>query len=123
MALSNYLGGTLNFKIDGAQYRVAGSFRYSMGGKQRTAKNGPDGTLGFITTYKEPMIDSELVADGTITQQQLRQITNSTLTVELDNGITVLLANAWQEGDIETDAVEAKMGVKFAGLSAQELTS
>ncbi len=118
---NTFLGGTLVFKIDGQQYRLGGSISYSTGGLIRTAKNGPDGTLGYTTAYKEPMIDCELISDGSVTQQQLRAIDTSTITAELDNGITFVLINAWQEGDVTTNVVDAKMSIKFCAQSAQEI--
>ena len=119
--VSTFIGGTLNFKIDGQQYRLGGSFKYRLGGQIRQAKNGLDGTLGFVTTYSEAMIDCELSIDGSVSVAQLKSIDNSTLVATLDNGRTVLLANAWQEGEIEVDAKEAMASAKFCGLTGQEL--
>jgi hypothetical protein len=120
--VNTYIGGTLQFKIDGTQYRLGGQFKYMLGGQVRKAKNGLDSTLGFVTTYSEAKMDCELVVDGVVSVSSLKAITNSTLVATLDNGRTVVLLNAWQDdGDIEVDAKEATATVKFAALSAQEL--
>ncbi len=119
--VNTFIGGTLNFKIDGQQYRLGGSFKYKLGGLIRQAKNGLDGTLGYVTTYSEASIDAELSIDGTVSVAQLKSISNSTLVASLDNGRTILLANGWQEGEIEVDAKEAMASTKFCSLTGQEL--
>jgi hypothetical protein len=120
---TTFLGGTLNFTIDGVAYRLGGSFSDNRGGLQRTGKVGPDGVLGYTQKYGIPMIDCELIDDGTVSLDSLGAVSNSTITVEYDNGKVVVLSNAWQEGEIVEDVIEAKIKLKFAGRVRTEVTA
>ena len=120
--VNTFIGGTLNFKIDGAQKRLGGNFKIKLGGQVRKPKNGLDGPSGFVTEYVNPEIDCELMVDGTVSVSQIKAINNSTLVVNCDNGRTYVVSNAWQtDDDPQVDLKEAMMSCKFAGLTAQEL--
>ncbi len=120
--VNTFIGGTLQFMIDGVQFNLGGSFKYRLGGQKRKTKNGLNGTLGFVTEYSEAMIEAQLSMDGSVSVAQLKAISNSTLTATLDNGRTIVLYNAWQtDDDPEIDAKEAEATFKFAGLRGVDL--
>jgi hypothetical protein len=53
--------------------------------------------------------------------QRLRAFCNSTVTVELLNGKTYVLANAWTSEALELNAVDGTVSVTFQGLVGREM--
>ena len=121
MPATPFLGGTLNLLIAGIPYQLAGSFTDSVGGAIRANKKSISGIAGFTQSYDAPSIDCELIDDGTVSTAVLKSISNAPVTVQYDNGKLVVLSNAWQEGEITINPVEATMKVKFCGLTRTEI--
>jgi hypothetical protein len=116
------LGGTAYAKIDGTQVALRGSLKINTGGPVRTPVMGMDGTLqGYTTKYEAPKCSFEISDDGTLTLGSLRQLTNTTITMQLANGRTVIIPNGFQTEDIELDAVEGKFVFTASGPTMQEL--
>lgn len=119
--MSNKRAGRIFFKIDGEIYDAKGSFTYNLGGETRTELVGHDSVHGFSSVPRAPMIEGEITDRGDLDVQAMQALEDVTVTLELNNGKTVALRNAWyaSEGDIQTE--EGNIAVKFVGLSAREI--
>lgn len=117
---ANAIAGTLYVKIDGTQYPVKGKFKYSPLTSVKTGVAGADGPHGFNVKPKMPSVKGTLTDLGRLSVSQLQSLQSSTLTLELVNGKTFILSQAFLEGDIEVDTDEGEYEVEFKGMSAIE---
>jgi hypothetical protein len=115
------IAGTAYFKADGKQFTLSGSFSYSVNKNTREGKAGLSGVAGFTETSKVPWVEGEFYTTPEFRTADLEKITNATITVDLANGVTVLLQNAWQTGDIEIDAAAGTSTVRFEGMAGKEI--
>ena len=115
------LGGVAFLKIDGVQYALRGSFKVQPSRVQNSGIVGQDSVHGYKTTPVIPFIEGDISDSGGLSLAALQGITNSTITAELANGKTYILAGAWYAGAPPLDTVEGKIQVKFEGLSCNEL--
>jgi hypothetical protein len=113
--------GTCFLRLDGNMIALDGDWKVQPNSKQRTGKAGPSGGLGFIEQNVIPSISGTAADSGSFSIQGLASITNSTVTLELVNGKTYILSQAWWSGESEVDVMEGKIPVKFEGLSCTEL--
>ena len=121
---SNAIGGIAFIKVDGTQYQLRGNFKVAPGNVERTEVVGGDGTLhGYTQAGKAPYIAGDLSDSGGLSVQALQNITNSTITLELINGKTYILTNAFHAPQNELDVMTATLSVKFFGKTCQELVA
>jgi hypothetical protein len=118
---SNALGGTAFLKVDGNQYLLRGNFKVMPNTVENTGVAGADGPHGFTQKFNVPSIEADITDTGGLSVQALQNITNSSITLELVNGKTYLLASAWYAGQATLDAVTATLPVKFEGMSCNEI--
>jgi hypothetical protein len=115
-------GGTLFFKVDAVAYDLAGTFNIKWGGIVRDPVVGPNAVNGYKTKYAAPMVDCELQDGDAVLLATLQRMGNNTQTIELENGKSYVMINAWQNGDITLDAAETKIKTAFAAKFIEELT-
>ena len=117
---NNRVSGALYFKIDGVQHRAQGNFTYNLGRPKREAKLGPDGVHGYKSMPQVPFIEGEITDSSDLDVAELLDLEDSTVTLELANGKTIVVRNAWQanEGNVGTE--EANIAVRFEGMSGEE---
>lgn len=118
---SNALGGTAFLKVDGTQYLLRGNFKVYPNNKERTGVAGADGVHGYTEKYDVPSIEGDISDTGGLSIQGLLNITNSTVTLELVNGKTYMLSNAWYAGQANLNGVDGSLPVKFEGLRCAEV--
>jgi hypothetical protein len=119
----NRVGGTIYFTIDGTQYPARGKFEYSPLTSEKKNFAGQDGHVGYTEMPKVPFIKGDLTDLGSITVSGLQTLDVSTVTLELANGKTVILSNAWLEGEVSVSAEEGSYPVEFRGSAINELPS
>ena len=82
---------------------------------------GADGVHGYKEMPQVPYIEGEITDARGLDLAALQALTESTVTLELANGKTVVLRDAWYAADgtvtTETGAVQCRM----EGLFAEEL--
>ncbi|MDD2794362.1 phage tail tube protein [Acidocella sp.] len=118
---SNALGGTAFLKVDGQQFLLRGSFKVYPNTIERTGVAGADGPHGYTEKYNVPSIEGDISDSGGLSIQALTGITNSTVTLELVNGKTYVLSNAWYSGQANLDGVTGSLPVKFEGMRCAEI--
>ena len=113
--------GTVYFKVDGQIYDAKGTFTYNLGLPKRDAIVGADVIHGYMEKIKVPFIEGEITDRGNLDVATFQKLTDVTVTLELANGKTIVLRNAWYAGDGDVKTEEANIQVRFEGKSAEEV--
>ena len=105
MASKTRRGGTLSLTVNGVRQDAKGSFSYNLGLPKREAIVGADSVHGYKETPQAPMIEGEITDRGDLDLAAFVQTTDATVTLQLANGKTIVLRNAWfaGEGTVQTE--------------------
>lgn len=117
----NKRAGILYFKRNGTVLDAKGNFTYNLGRVKRDAIVGADRVHGFKEVPQVPRIEGEITDKGDLSIADILNAEDDTITLEIRNGKTVVLKEAWfaGEGDIGTE--EANIAVLFQGISCEEI--
>ncbi len=118
----NRRAGKIYFKIDGAQHDAKGSFTYNLGGEKRETLTGSDGVHGYKSMPQAPFIEGAITDNAELDVAEMQALDEVTVTLELANGKTIILRDAWYVADGDVTTEEAEIQVRFEGLSAEEMT-
>lgn len=118
---TNRRGGVLFLKKDGTIYDAKGNFTYNLGQPKRDAIVGPDKVHGYKELPQVPYLEGEITDSSTLDLAAFVNTTDSTLTLELANGKTFVLRNAWYAAEGNGQTEEGNIQVRFEGLSAEEI--
>jgi Phage tail tube protein len=118
---TNRIGGTLSFLVDGNQYEARGNFQVLGMVVERTGVAGQDGVHGYIEVPIVPHITGEISIGNFLSIGVLEQFTQSTIQINLANGHTYVLTQAWYKGGSVIDAHDGKVPVTFQGMTIQEI--
>ena len=119
--MATRVGGIITVKIDGQQLRAKGAFTFDLGTVQRKTVMGADGVHGYSETPMPAFIEGEITDDITFSVLALYAVTNSTVTLDLANGKTIALQNAWYTGDRTVNTEEGNIKVKFEAVAGSEI--
>jgi len=119
--MSNRRAGTVFFKIDSKQYDVKGSFTYNLGLPKREGLVGHDGVHGFKELPQVPFVEGEITDSKDIDLANIMVLDGVTVTLELANGKTILLREAWYAGDGQVQTEAGNVKIRFEGRSAEEI--
>lgn len=110
---NNRRAGRIYLKLDGSQQDAKGEFTYNLGNDLREAIIGADGVHGYKETPQVAFIEGAITDRSDLDLDALAQSDNITVTLELANGKTIVLSNAWfaSEGSVTTG--EAEIAVRF----------
>lgn len=121
---SNKVGGIAYVKIDENQYPLRGNLKYAPGKRERESVVGQDGEVhGIKEMGKAPFIEMDVTDRGDISIEQLQDITDGTVTAELNNGKVFVLKNAAVMNQIENDTAEGQFTLRFEGKEGKEIAS
>lgn len=114
------IGGIITLKVDGAQKQAKGSFTYNIGTPKREPVIGSDGVHGYKETPQVAYIEGEITDDVTSDLKALTNTTGATITLDLPNGKSVILRDAWYaaEGNVQTE--EGNVQVRFESTQPGE---
>lgn len=118
----NRRAGRIFIKVDGVQQDAKGSFTYNLGRDKREPMVGADQVHGFKETPQVAMIEGKITDRSDFDLAAFLDLTDTTVTLEVSNGKTIVLRNAWYAGDGNVETEEAEIEVLFHGLSAEETT-
>ena len=97
---NNCVAGEAFVKVDGRQLSVRGTLTISPNTKTREPIAGLDGPHGFTSTSRLPYIEIEITNRPQFPLTDLADITDATITAELETGEVWVLRNAFQSGDL-----------------------
>jgi len=115
------LGGQIFVKADGAQYRAKGDWTFNLGQGMREAIVGSDSVHGYSEKPQVPFIEGVITDTGTLNMTELLNLTDATITLELNNGKIIALNSAWFAGEGSGTTEQAEITARFEGLSAEEI--
>lgn len=116
------IAGIAYLKVDGEQIDIRGKFKYKVNTVKREVITGQDGVHGYKEMPEAPYISGDVDDMPGTRLKRLEGITDATITLELANGKTIVLNNAWWEDTSEVDTEEGSYPVKFVGLTASEFS-
>ena len=113
------IGGILYVRVNGELVQAKGSWSYNLGASKREAMVSTTGVAGYKEEPQVPYVEGEVFHQAGLDLQALQRITDATVTLELANGKTVVLREAWYaaEGTGSTD--EGGVEARFEGVSAE----
>jgi hypothetical protein len=121
---TNRIGGVLALTVDGAVFEARGNFQVTGPSVKRTGIAGQDGVHGYTEEPIVPQIKGDVSIGHQLSIFDLEQnITDSTVMVQLANGMNYVLSDAWVTSAFVLDAHDGKIDVTFEGLSLQELVA
>lgn len=115
--------GLLYFKVDGTQYNAKGNFTYNLGNDKREAVVGADRVHGYKVMRQVPFIEGEITDSGDLSLATLQNLDESTVTLELENGKSIVLRDAWYAHEGTGGTEEGGIPVRFEGYSAEEVAA
>lgn len=115
------VGGIITIKVNGSQLAAKGNFSYNLGKPKREAVMGTDGFHGFKEAPQVAFIEGEVTDKYELDLSRLVAIENATVLLDLANGKSVVLNDAYFAGDGNGETEEGKIAVRFEGPSAKEI--
>jgi uncharacterized Fe-S center protein len=122
MATGNRRAGIIYLRVDGELQEAKGSFSYNLGNPKRDAIIGSDGVHGYKETVQVAFIEGAVTDAQTLNLGALTQLDGVTVHLELNNGKTIVLSNAWFAGEGTPSTEEAEIPIRFESKNkAQEV--
>jgi hypothetical protein len=118
---SNRRAGIIFLKIDGEGMDAKGNFTYNLGKPERETILGADVVHGFSEKVQESYIEGEITDRLTLDLEKLVTADDIEVTLEVANGKTISLREAWYAGKGDVQTEQANIQVKFVGKSAKEV--
>ncbi len=122
--MSLRIGGKIYLKIDGELLRAKGAFTYGLGKPHRESVIGADGTIqGYKEAGTVPFIEGEITDHIDFSMESLADLTDSTVTLELANGKSMVLSSAFSVNNdgLTGQTEEGNIPVRFEGEDMQEI--
>ena len=119
----NRRGGIIFLQIDGETLDAKGNFTYNLGRPMREAVVGHDNVHGYKEVPQVAFIEGEITDRGTLDLSGVLQADEVTVTLNLANGKTVVLRDAWFSGEGTGNTEEGNVAVRFEGRDAEEITT
>jgi hypothetical protein len=115
------IAGTSTLTVDGRAYRIGDAIKVSIDAFEREGVVGLSGVGGYIERNRVPFIEATVLTDGDFSTEELNAITDATVKVDLANGKSYVLRNAWSAMPAEIDAAAGTCPVRFEGMQGKEL--
>jgi hypothetical protein len=109
----NRRAGLIWLKIDGRQVEAKGDFTIQPGQPKRDAIVGADGIHGYKETPQVAYIEGAITDSADLDTVDFRKITNSTVTLQLNNAKTWVLEDAWYASEGTLTTGEGEIGIRF----------
>ncbi|GFZ80753.1 phage tail protein [Elstera cyanobacteriorum] len=119
-AFSNRIAGTIYVRVDGEMLWARGAWKVNFARTVREGVAGQDRVHGYTEKPAIPSVEGEVTDRGELSLDKLSQIENATVTVELVNGKTYVLSEAWLVSELSIETEDGKFSVKFEGMDITE---
>lgn len=117
------VGGLATFLVNGKRYLAKGSFTYNPGFDKRDAVVGADTVHGFKVARQVPFIEGAITDDGTLNLAELMNAKDAQVVIQLENGRTISLNDAWFAGEGSVTTEEGEIAVRFEGRTFADVTT
>lgn len=115
------IGGIIKFKINGTQYKAKGAFTYGLGTPKRESVMGADGFQGYKETPQMAFVEGEITDTYGTDLAALFKSADVTVLLELANGKSIVLREAFFAGDGQGSTEEGGVGVRFESPAGEEV--
>ena len=115
------VGGMIQVLVSGVRYDAAGNWSYNLGRPKREGKVGSDGVHGYTEVPQVPFVEGEITDKSTIDLAALLTAVDATVVLQLANGKTIVLRDAWQAGEGTASTEAGAVPLRFEGLQAEEV--
>ena len=113
------IGGIFNIKINGKLFQAGdGEFTFNTGGVKREGKLSSSGVAGFTAKPQIPYCEGDLLNMKDLDVNEILNAEDATVTLELYNGKTFALYDAYYAGDGEI-ATDGNIKVRFEGKKGE----
>lgn len=120
---SNLIAGTAQVVADGVSYQLEGGAKYNPSTVKREAMVGQDGFHGWKEIPIAGKISMSIRDAGSLTVANFNAMRNSTITLTLANGKTVIGRNMGTTEVNDVDTADAKFDVTWEGPQVVEMTA
>lgn len=120
--MTTAVGGTLYLSLNGNRIRAKGNYTYNLGIPKREPIVGADGFHGHKEVQQVAMIEGATTDRGDLNLEELFRAQGVTITLDLINGKTIALYDAYFAGDGNVTTEEGEVPLKFEGARAEVLT-
>lgn len=117
----NRRAGIIYLKIDGALCEAKGDFTYSIGSPKRGSLVGSDGVHGYTEAPQVPFIEGAITDRLDLDLKAFQATDGATVTLELANGKTIVLRDAWYANEGQVKTSEAEIPVRFEAKTGEEM--
>lgn len=114
--MANNNAGWATLAIDGTTFNLVSDAGYSTGGRNRETQGGQDRIHGFKELPKAPFIKGKIRDGSGMSVASFNSMTNSTVTLTLNNGKMIVGQGMWTVEVQEVDSTEAMFDVRFEGV-------
>lgn len=121
MAITNEIGGTAQFYVNGQLMQLATTANVDLGGVIRTPAVGLGGVAGFTTMIDPPYIEVQLFDRADASIGAVRAIEAANVQLNMNNGKSFILSNCFQSDKLVFDASKGTYTAKFTGFSCREV--
>ena len=120
--MPNQITGRVRVSTSGNLLRSKSGAKLSLGGVERPSVEGDSGPLGFTEKTMVPFVECVIAHTSDTDLEELKSMTDETVTFETDTGVTYVLRNAWIENVIELAGGDGEVSLKFSGMSAEKVS-
>jgi hypothetical protein len=113
MSDRNRRAGLLTLTVDGQIMEAKGTFTINPGRPLREPIIGADGLHGYKETPQAASIEGAITDAPGLNTEKLRELTNATITLRLNNGKTWMLEDAWFAGEGAMTTDESEIAVAY----------
>ncbi len=113
--------GKITLKTDGGVLDAKGSFTYNLGRDKLTAVVGADRVHGAYSQPQVPFIEGIITDGASVDLNAVLTARDITVTLDLDNGKTIVLRQAWFAGEGNVTTEQGEIAVRWEGISATEI--
>ena len=121
MATTHEVGGVAEVRLGGAIVRLGATLNVMPGGLIREPAVGQSGPVGYTTKYEMPTLELELYDNAEASLEAIRAIAGATIQVNMNNGKSFVLTNAFYTEAMSFAADKGTHTAKFAGFTMREL--
>ena len=118
---NNAVGGTIIVRVNGQTMRAKGNWNYNLGLPKKEAIVGADSVHGYKTMPQVAFIEGATTDRGDLNLADLVNADDATVTLDLANGKTIGLFEAWFAGDGAGSTEEGEFAVRFESAQPAEV--
>ena len=121
--MNRRVGGIIFVKVDGEQLQAKGEFTYNLGVPKREVVVGSDEVHGFSEKPQAPMLEGAITDSDELDVKTILSLRDSLATLDLANGKTFVLREAFYAGDGNIKTDEGEIEFKLNGTEAEEISA